>query len=42
MEGGGTVEYMETVRKVDQVEEVAVNRLGEDSFCNSLESLVRV
>ena len=41
MEGGGTVERAETVQKVDQIEEVTVDRLGENSFHDSLESLVR-
>jgi hypothetical protein len=42
VEGGGTVEHAETIRKVVQVEGVAVDRPGEHSFRDGLESLVRV
>jgi hypothetical protein len=42
VEGGGTVEHAETVGKVNQVEEVAIDRLGENRFHNSLKILVRV
>ena len=39
--GGDTVEYTETIRKVDQVEEIAIDRLGENGFHDSLKGLVR-
>jgi hypothetical protein len=42
VQGRGTIEHAETIRKVDQVEEVAINRLGENRLHDSLGSLVRV
>ena len=41
VKGGGAVNHTETIREVDQVEEVTVNRLREDRFHDSLGNRVR-